>query len=119
MSENFNALLVKLDEFTRKYYKNQLLRGSLIFLSVILIAFLACLFTDFFAHLSSNGRTFLFFSFLGLSLFSLATLVIIPLSKLYKLGKIISYDQAAAIIGSHFPQVNDKIINTLQLQESP
>lgn len=119
MSDNFNALLIKLDEFTRKYYKNQLLRGSLIFASVILFAFLACLFTDFFAHLSSNGRTFLFFSFIGVSLFSLSTLVFIPLSKLYKLGKIISHDQAALIIGQHFPKVNDKIINTLQLQQSP
>lgn len=119
MSENFNALLLKLDEFTRKYYKNQLLRGSLIFLSVILIGFLACLFTDFFAKLSTSGRTFLFFSFLSLVLFSLTALVIVPLSKLYKLGKVISYTQAAEIIGSHFPQVNDKIINTLQLQESP
>jgi hypothetical protein len=119
MSDNFNALLVKLDEFTRKFYKNQLLRGSLIFLSVILIAFLTCLFTDFFARLSTAGRTFLFFSFTGLTLFSLGVLIIIPLTKLYKLGKIISHQQAATIIGQHFPQVNDKIINTLQLQESP
>ncbi|HYG51472.1 MAG TPA: hypothetical protein VD905_11245, partial [Flavobacteriales bacterium] len=119
MSENFDALLVKLDEFTRKYYKNQLLRGTLIFLSVILIAFIACLLTDFFAKLSTSGRTFLFFSFTGLSLFSFFTLIVMPLSKLYKLGKIISYKQAATIIGQHFPQVNDKIINTLQLQESP
>lgn len=119
MSDNFNALLIKLDEFTRKYYKNQLLRGFLIFSSVILFAFLACLFTDFFAHLSSNGRTFLFFSFLGISLFSLATLVVAPLSRLYKLGKVISHDKAATIIGLHFPQVSDKIINTLQLQQQP
>lgn len=119
MSSNFDLLLTKLDEFTRKYYKNSLLKGSLIFISVILIAYLACLFTDFFANLSTGGRTFLFFSFLALSLSALTLLVLIPISKLYKMGKIISHQQAAKIIGSHFPQVNDKIINTLQLQQTP
>lgn len=33
-----------------------------------------------------------------------------------RIGKIISYEQAAEIIGKHFPEVNDKITNTLQLK---
>jgi len=37
--------------------------------------------------------------------------------KLYKLGKIISYEQAAAIIGNHFSEVKDKLLNVLQLQQ--
>jgi len=35
--------------------------------------------------------------------------------KLAKLGKVLSYEEAANIIGSHFPEVSDKLLNTLQL----
>lgn len=119
MSDNFDSLRTKLDEFTRKYYKNQLLRGSLIFFSVVLISFLFCLFTDFFARFSTVGRTILFFSLLLVSIGTLYWWIIKPLSGLYKLGKVISYEQAGDIIGKHFAHVNDKIINTLQLRQTP
>jgi hypothetical protein len=118
MGDNFDALLKKLDEFTRKYYKNQLLRGSLIFLSVVLVAFLACLFTDFFAHFSTGGRTFLFFSLVGLTGFTFYWWIARPVSGIYRWGKIISHEQAAQIIGHHFSNVNDKIVNTLQLRQA-
>ena len=42
----------------------------------------------------------------------------IPLFKLAKLGKVISYEQAAKIVGNHFGGIKDKIVNTLQLSES-
>lgn len=118
MGENFDALLGKLDEFTRKYYKNQLLRGTLIFFAVVLAAFLTTLFTDFFARFSTGGRTFLFFSLLVLTAFTFYWWIARPLSGMYRLGRIITHEQAAQIIGSHFAQVNDKIINTLQLRQS-
>ncbi|MCK9421092.1 MAG: hypothetical protein M0Q38_00650 [Bacteroidales bacterium] len=39
----------------------------------------------------------------------------IPLFQLLKIGRFISYDQAAEIIGDHFIDIQDKLINTLQL----
>ncbi len=119
MSNQFNSLLLKLDEFTRKYYKNQLLRGSLIFVAVLLSAYLTCIFTDFLANLSPSGRTVLFFSFLTLFAITLFGFILHPAFKIFRMGKIISHKEAARIIGNHFPQVNDKIINTLQLSENP
>ena len=44
--------------------------------------------------------------------------MIIPLFKMFRLGKIISHNQAAIIIGQHFPNVEDKLLNTLQLQSN-
>lgn len=38
-----------------------------------------------------------------------------PLLHYYRLGKIISYEQAAQIIGTHFGEIKDKLINILQL----
>jgi hypothetical protein len=39
-----------------------------------------------------------------------------PFSKMAKLGKQISHEQAAVIVGKHFPEVSDKLLNILQLR---
>jgi hypothetical protein len=41
--------------------------------------------------------------------------IVIPLIKLNRLGKVLSYEAASEIIGKHFSEVRDKLINTLQL----
>jgi len=43
--------------------------------------------------------------------------VVYPLSKLFKIGRRISNEQAAEIIGDHFTDIGDKLLNTLQLKE--
>jgi hypothetical protein len=47
----------------------------------------------------------------------ISKLIIIPLFKTWKLGKTLSYEQAATIIGNHFAEIKDKLLNTLQLNE--
>jgi hypothetical protein len=47
----------------------------------------------------------------------MAFYVVSPLLKMWRLGRRISYDEAASIIGSHFPEVSDKLLNLLQLQQ--
>jgi len=49
--------------------------------------------------------------------FIVSRFVIIPLMHLYRLGKIISHEQAAEIIGKHFSKVQDKLLNVLQLKK--
>ena len=46
----------------------------------------------------------------------LGSQVIIPLLHLLMMGRIISHEKAASIIGDHFPEIADKLLNTLQLQ---
>lgn len=113
---NYNILIQKLDEFTRKYYKNQLLRGG-IYSSGLLLAFyfLISVF-EYVGHFDTLIRTLLFYCFILANGFVLIKLVFIPLFKIYKLGKVISHEQAAEIIGQHFQEVKDKLLNTLQLQ---
>src|SRR5439155_11487184 len=50
-------------------------------------------------------------------LFIIVRFVAIPLSHLYRIGKIISHEQAAKIIGDHFREVQDKLLNVLQLKK--
>ena len=40
-----------------------------------------------------------------------------PLTKYFKLGRLISHEQAASIVGEHFVSVQDKLLNILQLRD--
>ena len=111
------SLIQKLDEFIRKYYKNELIRGSIYFAGFSLLAFLFIALAEYFGHYSTLGRALLFNAFLGFTAFCLVKYLAIPLARLYSFGQRISYKQASQVIGAHFPEVKDKLLNTLQLQE--
>ncbi|HNW89598.1 MAG TPA: hypothetical protein PKN48_08030 [Bacteroidales bacterium] len=117
MSNAYFSLLEKLDRFIRKYYKNQILKGLILFLSLSLALFLALTLLEYFAYFNSTVRTVLFYSYLLINVLVISKLIIIPLSRLFKIGRIISYEQAARIIGEHFSEVKDQLLNTLQLKQ--
>lgn len=113
---NYQLLMDKLDEFIRKYYKNQLIRGVLYSITVVLLFYITIAVLEHFARFDTTMRTVLFWSFLLINGSILGRLVVIPLIKLYKLGKTITREQAAGIIGKHFTEVKDKLLNVLQLK---
>lgn len=81
-------------------------------------AFLFLVIAEYFAEFGTTTRTVLFYLFVLASGIVLSRYIIIPLLKLNKLGSVISYDEAAGIIGKHFNTINDKLLNTLQLQRN-
>lgn len=117
-NSNHKELINKLDEFIRKYYKNQLIKGVLYSSAVLLAAFLTVTLIEYFGEFNSNIRSALFFGYLSLLLFLLGKFIAIPILKLNKIGDVISYEQAASIIGVHFSKVQDKLLNVLQLQNN-
>ncbi|HTB33005.1 MAG TPA: DUF4175 family protein, partial [Bacteroidia bacterium] len=117
MTASYSILISKLDEFIRKYYKNQLVRGVLYALSLGLSFYLAIVIAEYYGDFGIPLRTFLFYSFAGGTLFILAKYIFIPVFKLYRIGEVISYEDAAQIIGKHFSEVQDKLLNVLQLNK--
>jgi hypothetical protein len=113
-----HILIQKLDEFIRRYYKNQLIKGTIYSSGILLSAFLSVVFLEYFGEFNTFIRGILFFGFLSSSAVVLAKYIVVPLLKLNKIGQLISYDQAATIIGSHFSNVQDKLLNVLQLQNN-
>lgn len=113
----YDHLIQKLDDFIRKYYKNQLLKGLIYSIALGLTLFLAVSVSEYFSRFSTPVRAVLFFGFSGALVFIFARYIFIPLSKLFKLGKTISHEQAAEIVGTHFFEVKDKLLNTLQLKK--
>ncbi len=116
-SNNYQTLIKNLDQFTRKYYLNQLLRGALYSIALILILFLAMNLLEHYFFFGKGMRKTMFFSFLGVSGIALAYWVITPLLHYFRLGKLIAHEQAAEIIGQHFSGVKDKLLNVLQLKK--
>ncbi|MBL7941388.1 MAG: hypothetical protein JNM00_01390 [Flavobacteriales bacterium] len=112
----YDSLIRKLDEFIRKYYKNQMLRGLIYCVGIIVGAFLLMALLEYFGRFNSGVRTFMFWSFIGLTGYVLVRFFAIPLGHMLRFGKIISHEQAAQIVGQHFPDVQDKLLNTLQLK---
>ncbi|MFP5470023.1 MAG: DUF4175 family protein [Bacteroidia bacterium] len=111
-------LLQKLDAFEKKFYKNQLLKGCIVFFTAVLGVFLALSLTEYLGQFEEMGRTVLFYGFVLISLVVLYKWMVIPALKLYKLKQGISRYDAAKIIGKHFGEINDKVLNTLQLTET-
>ncbi len=114
---SYDLLISKLDKFIRKYYSNKILRGSLITVAVCVALFLIYAFVEHQFYLSQGGRKVLFFSYLMIFLGSLGYFVFTPLARYFRLGSTISHEQAAGILGDHFGDMQDKLVNVLQLKK--
>jgi len=115
---NYQLLIDKLDQFIRKYYKNQLIKGGIYAFSAFLVFFLFITLLEYFGHFNTTVRTILFYLFVTTNMMILWRWVLIPLFHLKNYGKIISHQQAAAIIGKHFSEVKDKLLNILNLKNA-
>ncbi|MCS6929765.1 MAG: DUF4175 domain-containing protein [Saprospiraceae bacterium] len=115
--DNYRLLIEKLDEFIRKYYLNQLLRGSLYTVGLVLGLFILFNVLEYYFYFSTGVRTAMLWSFLITTAIACYKWIALPLLHYFRLGKIISHEQAAQIIGTHFSNVKDKLLNILQLKQ--
>lgn len=114
--EKKDTILGSLDRFIRKYYKNRMIKGVLYALGLLLSLFLVMAVLEHFGYFSTAVRAFLFWFYIVAAAGVVGYYVLLPLSKMYRLGKVISYEEAARIVGDHFPEVQDRLLNLLQLQ---
>ncbi len=114
---NYDWLIGRLDAFIRKYYANKVIRGTLVFLSCLLFYFLTVSVSEYYLYLPVWVRVTIVSGFVVLGLSALVVWVAVPLAKMVRLGGVISHEQAAEIIGRHFPEVSDRLLNILQLKK--
>ncbi len=115
--EHQSIIFNKLEQFIKKFYTNELLRGTIFFVGIGLLYFLFTLFIEYFLWLKPTARTILFWAFIAVELFLLLRFILFPVFKLFKLQKGITYNDASKIIGNHFNEVGDKLTNFLQLSK--
>ena len=105
----------KLEKFIRKYYLNQLIRGIILIAGLLAVCLLIVLFLEYLIHFKSTGRAMLFFVFVIIGSGALGFLVLVPAIRLAKIGRNINQIKASQIIGDHFDEIEDKLLNALQL----
>lgn len=117
MPASENILLQKLNQFIDKYYLNQVYKGLILTASVSLIALFLISLLEYFGRFSSQVRLTLLISY-ALSVGCIAAWYLIrPSLGLFKINRKLNHRTAAKIIGNHFPQVKDKLLNALELSE--
>jgi hypothetical protein len=114
----FNLIKDKLHQFTRKFYVNELIKGIILFFSLGFIYLFFTLFLESYLWLKPAARTVLFWLFIVIEGFLLARFIVSPVLKLVGLKKGITLQDSSKIIGRHFPEVKDKLLNILQLKEA-
>lgn len=110
-----SALISKIERFIRKFYLNRLIQGALIGLILMIALFLIINGIEYFSWLPQKGRLVLLLLFVLGTLFVAIFYFAIPVINLIRFRKKMSDEKAAVIIGKFFPEISDKLLNTLQL----
>ncbi|MDR2867971.1 MAG: hypothetical protein LBV46_00315 [Bacteroidales bacterium] len=117
MKNTHDIIQDKIDEFVRKYYLNKLFRGLIVFIAFSIISYTIYAALEYFSYFGSAVRLFLLVSYLLFVSFNLVYYIIIPLLKMAGIGKVLTQEQVARIIGNHFFEIDDKLLNYMQLRE--
>ena len=110
-----STLISKIERFIRKFYLNRLIQGALIGLVLIIALFLIINGIEYLSWLPQKGRLVLLLLFILGTLFVAIFHFAIPVVNLIRFRKKMSDEQASVIIGKFFPEISDKLLNTIQL----
>lgn len=113
----FDRLLEQLDAFIRKYYLNEVIRGVALFIGVLILSYLLVVGLEYVGRFNSYVRAVLFFGFVVVNGFVLLKYLVQPLLRLQEIGKRMDRMTAAQYIGRFFPEISDRLVNTLQLDD--
>lgn len=114
---DIHIIIQKLDDFIRKYYLNECVKGLILFVLIFLFYLFTLAGIEYFAFLPIYTRTFLFYTTVFLSLFAFLKYVLLPLFRMYKIGKVISHIEASKIVVTFFPEIKDTLLNALELSK--
>ncbi len=114
---NYNSLLNKIEEFIRKYYLNEILKGFILFFAATLLIFFSAALLEYFGQFNSTVRTTIFYSTLIITVLIFSAFLARPLLGLFSIRRDLTYEKASKLIGYHFKEVKDKLQNLLELKE--
>lgn len=116
-NSDFDILLKRLDRFIRRYYLNQFIRGLILSVAIGLSYFLLVSVLEYLGNFNTLVRTIMFYSLLLMITSVSIWFFVRPLLGFFRIGKQISYKDAARILKTYFPEMQDKLENTLELAD--
>ncbi|WP_187263439.1 DUF4175 family protein [Pontibacter beigongshangensis] len=111
-----NQLMHQLQEYKKKFYLNMLLRGSIFAIGMLISIYVVYSLLEYMFYFPQYVRGFLLFSFIGLVLYVFFRWIALPISALANLKKVLTDEQAAQQVGTYYPEIKDKLLNAIQLQ---
>lgn len=116
MNQNQQALDHQLQDFRKKYYLDKIIRGSLILLLLVSSMLFVALVSEGLFGFSAATRTGMVFGLTAIFLGVLGYMVVWPALQWSRLTKGINEYDIAGMVQTHFPDINDKLVNLLQLR---
>lgn len=116
-TDALDQLLHQLQEFKQKFYLNMLLRGGIFAAGLLLSVFIVYSLLEYMFYFPEYVRAFLLFSFVAVVLYVFFRWIVLPASALVRLRRVLSDEQAAQQVGAYFPEIRDKLLNAIQLQQ--
>lgn len=117
-SADTGLIIEKLKRYKRKYYLQQLLKGSIIALTYCLATFLLFTWLEYSLRFNTPFRATLFFLYVVSAGYFLVRYIFIPIYRLITNSNHLTNERAAIEIGKYFPQIKDKLLNIIQLSNS-
>lgn len=108
-----------LHKFKKKLFLNQLIRGGILFVGVSLCAYLVATTAEFVGYLPVPVKALLVAGVLGIEVVLAFLWVALPLRRYLQASQVLSDEEAARQISTLFPDISDKLLNTLQLSRAP
>jgi len=115
MNSPYNQLLKNIHAFVRKYYLNSLIRGGLYTLSITISFYLIFVLLEYFFYLGKPVKITILSVYIVLTGATFIGFIFIPLLRLTNILPQLSMEEASKLIGNHFPDIRDKLLNTIQL----
>ncbi len=114
MGSQVNNVSNKISSFRRKYYVNIFLRGTILTLTLLLAYYLLATLIEYNLWLGKEVRFALFLLFFVAVGYCIYRYLRDPLLWWFS-GKGLGNEESARMIGDHFPTIQDRLLNFLQL----
>ncbi len=107
----------RLDDAIGRYYRWRIVRGLLIWAFVLFVPWILLAMGAFYTWIGSGMRLLLLVCYVLLNLTVMTCWVAVPWLRLKAMLPRMSRREAALRIGAHFPEIQDKLLNTIELQD--
>ncbi|QCR23987.1 DUF4175 family protein [Pontibacter sp. SGAir0037] len=116
-NDSLDRLIVQLQEFKQKFYLNLLLKGSIFAVGMLISIYIIYSLLEYLFYFPQAVRAFFLFSFIGVVIYAFVRWIAMPLSAVTKLRNLLSDEQAALRVGGYYPEIRDKLLNSIQLKD--
>lgn len=116
MDKNYKQFVDKLNLYIRKFYYYQLVRGLMLFLLLFVVYYIFISALEYFNYFDPYVKFLIAVVTLLFTLFIFVYFLLIPAIKLLGFGKRLNYYDVSKQLSYSFPEINDKLINVIELE---